>query len=193
MNYQNEHFEFSINPFYNLIQNYIFLSPTAFIIEESPVFQYVQTNSFLYGGEVGLHYHPHRIHWLHLESNLSTVIAEDKDGSPLPLIPQTKSSSTIKSEFLSDRKFQIKSVFVQHIYKFNQNRIGEFETLSSDYSLFNFGLTLEVKTKKNPIAITTSIKNVFNVNYIDHLSRLKALGVPNQGVGFNLGLKLKFN
>ena len=190
--YQTEHLEFSINPFFNSIQNYIFLSPTTIVIEDNPVFEYVQTNSFLYGGEVGLHYHPHKIHWLHFESNMSTVLAEDRDGNALPLIPQTKLSSTLKSEFVGTHKFQLKNVFVQHIYKFNQNRIGEFESVSSDYSLINLGLTLEIKTKKNPITITTSIKNVLNVSYIDHLSQLKALDIPNQGVSFNLGLKLKF-
>jgi iron complex outermembrane receptor protein len=192
-NYQSEHFEFSANPFYNAIQNYIFLSPTVLIIEESTVFQYVQTNSFLYGGEIGLHYHPHKIHWLHLESSMSTVMAEDREGNTLPLVPQTKLSSTIKSEFSNTNIFQIKSMFVQHIYKFNQNRIGAFETSSVDYSLINIGLNLEIKTKKIPITVTTSIKNVLNVSYVDHLSQLKVLEIPNQGISFNLGLKLKFN
>jgi len=192
-NYQTEHFELSINPFYNVIQNYVFLAPTLEVIEGSSVFHYARANSFLYGGEVGFHYHPHKIHWLHLESNLSSVLAEDKQGNALPLIPQTKLSSTIKSEFSNTRKFQIKNIFVQHIYKFSQDRIGEFETSSADYSLINLGISLEVKTKKNPIIITTSIKNVLNVNYIDHLSQLKALEIPNQGISFNLGLKLKFN
>jgi iron complex outermembrane receptor protein len=77
--YQNEHLSFSVNPFYNAIQNYIFLSPTNAVIDNSPVFEYIQTNVFLYGGELGFHYHPHKIHWLHLESNLSTVIAEDRN------------------------------------------------------------------------------------------------------------------
>jgi len=57
--YQDKHFSFSINPFYNAIQNYIFLSPTSTVIDSSPVFEYLQTNVFLYGGELGLHYHPH--------------------------------------------------------------------------------------------------------------------------------------
>jgi len=190
--YQNEHFEFSVNPFYNVIQDYIFLSPTNDVIEESPVSQYVQSNSFLYGGEAGFHYHPHKIHWLHLESNLSTVFAEDRAGNALPLIPQTKLNSTIKSEFSSTRKFQIKNVFVQYIYKFNQNRIGSFETSTADYSVVNMGCNFEIKTNKTPIIISTSVKNVLNVNYIDHLSRLKVAGIPNQGISFNIGLKIKF-
>jgi iron complex outermembrane receptor protein len=191
--YQDEHFSFSINPFYNALQNYIFLSPTDTLIENSPVFDYLQINAFLYGGELGFHYHPHTIHWLHLESNLSTVFAEDKNGNALPLIPQTKINSTIRFEFSHKGKVQLQNVFAQNVYKFKQNRIGLFETTTNDYSLINVGLNLEILTRNNPIEITTGIKNLLNTKYIDHLSRFKTLGIQNQGINFYIGLKVKLN
>jgi iron complex outermembrane receptor protein len=189
--YQNKYLSFSINPFYNVIQNYIFLSPTEAVIENSPVFEYLQTNAFLYGGELGFNYRSHKIHWLHLESNLSTVIAEDKNGNSLPLIPQTKLNSTVSAEFSHKRKVQLKNVFVQHIYKLQQNNIGLFETSTGDYSLINIGLNLEISTKNNQVEITTGIKNLFNTKYIDHLSRFKTLEIPNQGINYYIGIKLK--
>ena len=191
--YHNEHFSFSINPFYNAIRNYILLSPTDIFIDNSPVFEYLQTNAFLYGGELGFHYHPHKIHWLHLESNLSTVIAEDKSGNALPLIPQTRINSTIKAEFAHKEKVQLKNVFLQHVYKFRQERTGLFETATNDYSIINIGLNIEIATKNNPIEITTGIRNLLNTKYIDHLSRFKTLGIPNQGINFYIGLKVKMN
>jgi len=191
--YQDEHFGFSVNPFYNAIQNYIFLSPSNTVIDNSPVFEYRQTNAFLYGGELGFHYHPHKIHWLHLESNLSTVIAEDRNGNPLPLIPQTKINSTLKAEISHKGKLQLKNLFVQHIYRFKQNRTSLFETATNDYNLINIGLNLEVATKNNPIEITTGIKNLLNTEYIDHLSRFKTLEIPNQGINFYIGLKVNLN
>jgi len=191
--YQDEHFSFSVNPFYNTIQNYIFLSPTDTVIDNSPVFEYIQTNAFLYGGELGLHYHPHKIHWLHLESNLSTVLAEDKSGNALPLIPQTKINSTIRAEINHKGKVQLKNVFVQNIYKFKQNRTGLFETVTNDYSLINIGLNLEIQTMNNPVEITTGIRNILNTKYTDHLSRFKTLEIPNQGINFYIGLKVKLN
>lgn len=191
--YQDEHFSFSVNPFYNAIQNYIFLSPTETVIDNSPVFEYLQTNTFLYGGELGFHYHPHKIHWLHLESNLSTVIAEDENKNALPLIPQTKINSTISAEISNKGKVHLKTVFVQHIYKFKQNRTGLFETTTNDYNLINIGLNIRITTKNNPIEITTGIKNLLNIKYIDHLSRFKKLEIPNQGINFYIGIKLKLN
>jgi iron complex outermembrane receptor protein len=191
--YQNEHFSFSINPFYNSIQNYIFLSPTDTSIDNSPVFEYLQTNAFLYGGELGFHYHPHNIHWLHLESNLSTVIAEDRNGNPLPLIPQTRINSTIRAEFTQKGKVQLKNIFVQHIYKFKQERRGLFETKTNDYNLINLGLNLEIRAKNNPIELTTGVNNLLNTNYLDHLSRLKTLEISNQGINYYIGMKVKLS
>ena len=191
LDYQNEHFSFSVNPFFNAIQNYIYLSPTDSIIDNSPVFEYLQTNAYLYSGELGLHYHPHLIHWLHLESNFSAVFAEDRMGNPLPLIPQSKINTMVSAEFSQKSKIQLKKVFVQHIYKFRQNRIGLFETFTNDYHLINIGLNLEIVTKNNPIEITTGVRNLLNTKYIDHLSQFKTLAIPNQGINFHIGLKVK--
>lgn len=189
--YQDEHFSFSINPFYNYIKDYIFLSPTDREIENTPVFEYLQKSANLFGGELGIHYHPHTIHWLHLESNLSSVFAEDKDGNDLPFLPQTNFNSTIKAEFMHKGKLKFKNLFVQHIYKFKQNRTGLFENETGDYNLFNIGFNFEITSKNNPIEITAGIRNILNTKYIDHLSRLKTLEIQNEGRNFYIGLKLK--
>ena len=190
IDYKYEHLSFSVNPFYNSIQNYIFLSPTNLVIDDSPVFEYLQTDAFLYGGELGFHYHPHKVHWLHIESNLSNVFAEDKNGNALPLIPQTKINSTLRVEFSHKGKVQLKNVFVQNIYKFKQDRAGLFETGTNAYSLLNLGFNLEIRNKENPIEITTGVRNVLNTKYIDHLSRFKAMELPNQGINFYIGVKI---
>ncbi len=191
--HRGEHFSFALNPFYNTIKNYIFLSPTEIFIEENPVFDYLQTDASLYGGEVGFHYHPHAIHWLHFESNLSSVIAEDNNGNALPLIPQTKINSKIKAEVSQKGKFQLKTIFIQHIHKFEQNRISVFETRTPNYNLINIGLNFEILTKNAIIGIDMGIKNALNNDYIDHLSRFKKLEISNPGRNFYVGIKIKIN
>ncbi len=186
--YQTDHLSFSINPFFNAIQNYIYLAPTSTIIENNPAFTYIQSDAYLYGGEAGFHFHPHKIHWMHLESNFSTVFAEDADGTSLPLIPQAKLSSTVSAETSFGDKLQLRNIFVQHIYKFQQNRTGDFEMTTDAYNLINIGLKLVMATK-HPIELTTGIKNLFNTSYVDHLSRFKSLEILNPGVNFYIGLK----
>lgn len=190
VDYEDEHFSLLINPFYNNISNYIYLSPTDSAIDGNPVFEYLQKNVSLFGGELSLHYHPHQVHWLHLESNVSTVFGQDNNGNPLPLIPQTKINSIASAEIEHKGKFQIKKVFLQHIYKFQQNRTSLFETTTYAYNLLNLGLDFKVPLKKNSIEINTGVKNLLNTDYTDHLSRFKSLDISNQGINFYLGIKV---
>jgi hypothetical protein len=46
-------------------------------------------NAKLYGGEIGLHFHPHPLDWLHYETSFETVTGKKQDGDYLPLIQQT--------------------------------------------------------------------------------------------------------
>ena len=191
--YKSEHLNFSINPFYNYIKNYIYLAPTNATIDSNKVYNYVQKDAFLYGGEMGLHYHPHQLHWLHLESNLSTVFAEDENKNALPLIPQTKLNSTISTEFKQHGKINISNIFIQHIYKFKQTKIGLFESRTPSYQVINAGINFNIKNKNTPVTLGMGVNNVFNTKYIDHLSRFKTLGIANQGLNFFIDLKIKLD
>ena len=188
VDYHNDHFSISVSPFYNSISNYIYISPTGGTISSNPVYEYKQTDAFLYGGELGIHYHPHRIHWLHLQSEFSTVFAEDKQHRFLPLIPQTRVNSTVAVEFENNGKFHFKKIFIQYIYKLKQDRIGQFETFSPEYHLLNIGLQAQIETKNFPIELNVGVKNLLNTKYIDHLSRFKTLNIPNQGINFYAGI-----
>jgi iron complex outermembrane receptor protein len=122
-------FEFILNPFYNYIQNYIYLQAMDSVIEQFDVYGYTQADfAQLYGVDIGLHYHPHKAHWLHFESSFSNVFAEDINRKALPLIPQTRLNNQIKVDFNSHKKFSINNLTVQYQYFFKQNRLGLLET-----------------------------------------------------------------
>ena len=59
LEFANEHFEIFANGFYNSVNDYIFISPTDQVIDDDIVYTYVQSDAKLYGGEFGLHIHPH--------------------------------------------------------------------------------------------------------------------------------------
>ncbi|HFS67292.1 MAG TPA: TonB-dependent receptor, partial [Flavobacteriia bacterium] len=190
--YQSEHFQFSVNPFYNYIKDYVYLTPTNQLIDNTPVYKYLQKDAFLYGGEMGIHYHPHPIDWLHFATTFATVFAEDTNKNPLPLIPQSKLNNSISADFKSDKKIFVQKIFLQDIYKFKQPKIGQFETESKAYNLVNLGMSVKIKAKSNPINIDLGVKNMFNTKYIDHLSRFKDLGIPNPGRNYYISLKMNF-
>ncbi|MES2544682.1 MAG: TonB-dependent receptor [Bacteroidota bacterium] len=191
LEYKNSHFEFFANGFYNHINNYIFISPSGGIIDGNDVYNYVQANARLYGGEFGLHFHPHPIDWLHFESSFETVIGEKDNGDYLPLIPANKWNNTIRTQFNIKKWFTegFASLNAEHI--FNQNNITAFETKSNDYTLINFGLGGKIKFGKKAFDLNLNANNLLNKTYISHLSRLKNDGIPN--IGRNIILGVSFN
>ncbi|HCO85014.1 MAG TPA: TonB-dependent receptor, partial [Arenibacter sp.] len=76
LEFQNEHYEFFINGFHNTIKDYIFIAPSGTFMDETPVYNYLQQDATLYGGEIGFHLHPHPYDWLHIESSYQTVFGE---------------------------------------------------------------------------------------------------------------------
>jgi iron complex outermembrane receptor protein len=85
--YKNSHFEWYANGFYNHINNYIYAAPSGNFLNGFAVFEYIQNNARLYGGECGVHFHPHPFDWLHFESNFETVTGQKDNGDFLPLLP----------------------------------------------------------------------------------------------------------
>jgi iron complex outermembrane receptor protein len=187
LEFKNEHIEIFANGFYNKVNDYIFLSPNGDTIENNPVFVYLQDNAKLYGGEFGLHLHPHPLDWLHFESSFETVTGQQDNGNYLPLIPANSISNTIRIEFTTNT---IKKgyAFVKLKSTFKQTNISPFETNTDGYNLLSAGFGGTLKLFKNDLAITISGTNLTDKTYINHLSRFKTDNIFNIGRNINLGL-----
>jgi iron complex outermembrane receptor protein len=191
--YSSDHIRFVLNPFYNIIQNYIYITPQNLTINNYPVFNYEQTESAqLMGGDVGVHYHPHFAHQLHFEHTISYIHAQDDAGLALPLIPQTRFNSILRFEFNSKKKFQVENVSLQHLYFLPQNNVVSYESTSPSYQLIHVGANFKLDYK-NPLFIKVGVRNLLNENYIDHLSRLKNIGLEAPGRNIYISLKMNIN
>ncbi len=188
LQWQGEHISLFLNPYFNYIRDYIYLQPTGEIREELPVYQYTQDNAYLFGGEAGFHLHPHPLHWLHLEASYSGTYGHDIHGNDLPLIPAPKIHSTLSGIFEGKGPFHRFSAFVQYQYTLPQNRIATYETPTSDYSLVNTGIHLELRIRTFRLLADVTVNNLFDKAYYDHLSRYKPEGIYN--IGRNIVCKL---
>lgn len=161
-------------------------------MDENPVFEYLQNDAKLYGGEVGLHIHPHPLDWLHFESNYELVIGEQENGNYLPLIPAQSVLNTIWVE-LPDGK-QLRNGYASLSLKsvFEQNRTGLFETETAGYSLVNAGVGTSVALNSAVLNFRLTGTNLLDKTYISHLSRLKPEGIPNMGRNISVGVGVKF-
>ncbi len=188
LEYGNSHFEFFVNGFYNHINNFIYISPRGIQMDENDVFDYVQSDASLYGGEIGLHFHPHPLDWLHYESSFETVTGKKRDGEFLPLIPANKWNNIVRTEFKIKNWIENGFATLNISSSFDQKKVSGFETATAGYTLVNLGLGGKVKFGNTAFDLSLNANNLFDKKYIAHLSRLKSDGIANLGRNIVLGL-----
>ncbi|WP_182835581.1 TonB-dependent receptor [Flagellimonas lutimaris] len=192
LEYGNKHIEAYVNTFYNIVNDYIYLEPTGEFRELDPIYDFQQQNAILYGGEFGFHLHPHPIDWLHLESSYDIVFGELEDNSNLPLIPANRWTNTFRVEWNKRNQDYRCYAFLTLQTFFDQNKVADFETKTPRYNLFNVGVGGDMKIFNQKVGYSITGNNLFDKNYISHLSRLKADGIANIGrnISFNLSVPL---
>lgn len=188
LEYKSSHFELFANGFYNHINDYIYISPNGGVIDGNNVYDYVQANARLYGGEAGIHFHPHPLDWLHLYSSFETVIGEKDNGEALPLIPANRWNTTFRGEFNIKNWWTAGFATVNIESVFDQNNYSAFETKTNDYTLVNLSVGGKINIGKTHFNLNLNGNNIFDKRYVSHLSRLKADGIPNMGRNIVLGL-----
>jgi len=193
--WNNDHLGFVINPFLQLINDFISITPTDSLYQNIyRIFNYTQFNEVQMSGcEFNLHYHPHFLHNLHFEQSYSFLKALNKDDDLfLALTPSNKIKTRVSLNLssynipLSLQKFQI-----FHLYSFVQENVASYESATKSYNVFNMEFLFNPFEK---MIFNFTINNLFNEEYVPHLSRIKdvAGGVPNPGRSFIFSCKYNF-
>lgn len=192
LEYKISHFEFSVSAFYNHINDYIYASPSGAEIDDVKVYDYIQNNANLYGGEVSLHFHPHPLDRLHFETSFETVTGKLQDGGYLPQIPANNWNNTIKTDFALGKWLEDGFATLNVSSTFKQDNVSGYDISSDGYTLLNMGFGGKVKLGKTAFDLNLNGNNLWNKTYIPHLSRLKTDGIPNIGINGVLGIAFKF-
>ncbi|HKO77629.1 MAG TPA: TonB-dependent receptor [Flavobacterium sp.] len=192
LEYKSDHFEFSVSGFYNHINDYIYSSPSGAEIDGFMVYDYIQNNANLYGGELALHIHPHPLDWLHFETSFETVTGKLQGGGYLPQIPANNWDNTLKTDFVIGKWLEDAFATLNVSTTFSQDKVSGFDISSNDYTLVNMGFGGKVKLGKTTFDVNFNGNNLLNKTYIPHLSRLATSGIPNLGRNFVLGVAFKF-
>lgn len=192
INYQKNGLKLIVNPFLNIINNYIFITPTGERGEDDlPVFAYLQEDATLYGGEFNLNYQPLSIPKLAFQTGAAFTYADNSNGEPLPFIPPVNFNTKLSYDFNLGQELKLESGYLQMINSLEQNRIAQEELPNDAYTLINLGFNASYKT----FEFNFAVKNIFNKVYTDHLSRLKTLfdevSIPNPGTDVVFNLKYK--
>ena len=172
--------------FYNDISDYIYVSPSNTSKKGYAVYNYMQQDATLYGGEINYSKET-GIDWLTLNTSLEYIHGESADGDPLPFISPLTFNQVINLELSSNY-----SVEVDFTSKAKQNRVSMFEEETAGYSVLNLSGNWMTSFLNNDLNIFWSIDNVFDKEYYDHLSRLKTAGIHEMGRNISVGLKYNF-
>ena len=182
----NEDSSVSFNLFYNDISDYIYISPSRDRIDGFAVFNYMQQDSELYGGEISFDKKT-GFDWLSYNTSLEYIFAESADGEALPFISPLTFNQVFNIDFSSNYSFEI-----DFLAKAKQGRVSMFEEETDGYSILNLSGNWMTSFLENDLNIFWSVNNVFDKEYYDHLSRFKTAGIEEMGRNISVGLKYKF-
>lgn len=187
------HTSLDLSAFYNHVNDYIYLAPTSDTTDEGQkIYKYSQTNARLYGGEAMLHIHPHPLDWLHFKSTYSYVIGEQINGGYLPRVPAQQLYVELKVEKHAWKAFRNIYVSGGVNFVFKQNHPSAFETETNAYNLVNMGLGFNLQVKRQLFNFSLTANNLLNIDYYDHLSTLKDLGIYDMGRNISFSVKIPF-
>lgn len=193
IHYHKEDFTFEIAGFYNMINNYIFISPTSDTSASgTKIYRYTQAKSAMFGGEADLHIHPEKFKWMHFETTFSSAIGKQRNGEFLPFVPAHKLRMELRAE-KGDLFFLQKPFFsVNSTTAFNQNNTAPDETKTPGYTLLDLSTGCSLKIRNQYLSFSVSANNLLDNKYIDHLSTLKEVGFFNPGRNIALSLRIPF-
>ncbi|MBK9388693.1 MAG: TonB-dependent receptor [Bacteroidetes bacterium] len=193
MHYHHENYTIDIAGFYNRINDYIYISPTGDTTGTGvSIYKYRQDDSYLFGAEAGIHFHPSEAKWLHLMTTYSTVTGIQNNGANLPFIPADKLYFEVRAEKGKAAFLNNAFVMVSPVMVFRQNKIAIDETPTDDYLLFDLAAGGNIKIANQNLSVMISVSNLFDKIYVDHLSTLKEVGFYNPGRNISLTLKIPF-
>jgi iron complex outermembrane receptor protein len=187
--WSTEHGSLTINPYHAWVNDYIYIQPNGTSIDGIPVFTYEQLNKGrLYGLDLSAHYHPHWLHNLHWEGNFSYIQFVSAQDSAISLLPPTRLQNELQYHWDFNRYIKKLELSLSHVWIAAQTRVAYQEATSESYQLFNANARLYLE-KQGSWILQTGVRNLTNSMYIDHLSRLKNIGMPGPGRHVYVSLK----
>lgn len=206
--FESERFNFSVNPFHNLIQDFILIEPTGLretIRGNFQVWEYRQTEVQLLGVDIDASYNLNKA--LKFTHQLSLVKGYER-GNDLPLINMppvnTKNQISYSNQKLNNLVLSLESeyVFAQNEYPDNNFEVYipvlettetlDISTPPNAYHLLKLNGSMDFKVSKTTsLKVGLEITNLLNSSYRSYLNLLRYYA-DDLGRNFLLNLKLNY-
>ena len=185
LRFESDRLRAEVTGFHNDIRNHIYGEDTGRLSRvRLPIYQFRGSDAVFSGFEAGVDVDAGR--GLALEGVASSVKGSLKGtGQPLPLVPPLKGHVALK--------YERPSWYVRAEAEMadRQDRVGEFETPTRGYTVFNAtaGVRLTLGGRLN--VLTVSLVNAANTEYRNHLSRVKEI-MPEAARSLNVSYRVVF-
>lgn len=174
---------FSINGFYNLLNNYIIPRNTGEINYATflPIYATTGVRAELYGFENQIDWKISKL--FTLNNSISFTKGIFKSGGSLPQIPPLKG--------LVEIIFNLENltIGIGTEWAAEQDKVDQFEEPTTGYIIFNNYYQYLVQTGNVVHTFSLSIDNILNQEYRNHLSRIKSI-LPEAGTNFRLSYRI---
>ena len=184
-------FEAEIGGFSNFISNYIYFSNTGGLTANGlEIWSFNQTKALLYGGEFYVTYQALKNEKLKLITSGNLIRGLSVDSKePLTFIPADRIKYTVKYLPFTNQNLTFQTSFNQI---FAQNRPGFNELNTASYQIFNCGINYKFTVGSQSFGFVVKANNLFNIQYVDHISILRAFNIPSPGRNVVLHIQWQF-
>ena len=149
--------------YHNRISDFIYVTPTALVIDSLPVYQYVQAEAELFGGEAQLEADVGE--GLIVSGRADVVRGTNLEAhEPLPLIPPLNGAAGLS--YRHQAGFELES----HA---SPKHLNPLDVPTNGYTLLNLWGGGDVHLLGRAVHVDVSIRNAFNKRYRSFLSRYK--------------------
>jgi iron complex outermembrane recepter protein len=187
LNGKGDGYSFGASLYYTAFDNYIYETQTGAVIDDLPVFQFVQGKADYYGFEVEGSARLATIggFTINADALADMVRAKVKTVGPAPRIPPLRilGGLELQSDTVQAR--------IEAEWTDSQTRVTGFETPTNGFTLVNASLSFKPFGKDNGTSILVSANNIFDVEARRHASFLKDFA-PLSGRDFRVTAKVSF-
>ena len=144
------------------------------------MYEFQQSEAQITGGEATLSIHPEGLKWFRLDNSFATLkgIRTD-DDSYLPMMNPTKLTNTLFITLNDFGKFSSSVINLTVASTFDQDQVAENELK-----------TPGISTSYKKTAFTLTANNIFDRNYINHMSRFRPYKIAEPGLNIALSVKI---
>jgi iron complex outermembrane receptor protein len=178
INYENDDILLSATGYWNDYDSYIINTNTgdtnySIIL---PIYKANQIGAVIYGVDLMLN---KKINDFRFILKYTALSGKSKNSEYLPLMPPPNALIEVNYNI---KKFNIGA---EYIFVSEQNKLAEFEEYTDSYSLFNIFASYNFIISDTYHTITLNIENLLNVEYRNHLSRIKSI-MPEPGINIRI-------